>query len=123
MDRNIHLEDLLQVDAEQIDVHQIAFNGMVQPIHHHHRLRGGIAHGHVKDGVVAGIGTEDLVDLLRTDGDGDGIFSGAVNDRGHHTADPQTAGFVLTPGGARCGGDGNFFSHTDLWLKRMELTV
>jgi hypothetical protein len=63
---------------------------------------------------------EYLVDFLRADGDSDRILSGAVDDRGDQSAYPQTTGFILAPGGTRAGGDGDFFSHTDLWVKRID---
>ena len=98
-------------------MHQVALHRVILPVDDHHRFSHGAVNSHIEDGVVAGRGMEDLVDLLRIHGYGDRILSGAIDDRGHKTTDPQAAGFILAPGRARRGGDGDIFSHTDLWLK------
>ena len=81
LDRHADLQHLIHGDALQIDMQQVALDGLVLPVHDH-RLGLLAIQRDVEDGVMPGLGMQNSVDLLGVDGDRPGRLAGAVKDGG-----------------------------------------
>src|SRR5262249_11373262 len=92
---NRDADALLEVDALQVGVNQIAANRIALLVHHHDGSTLAALDSQVENRVVAGLAVQDLDQLLGADPDGDRILVGAVNHGGNESADAQAAGFVL----------------------------
>src|SRR5581483_6635158 len=98
---------LVHRDALEVNVQQVALDGLVLPVDDH-RLAGGAAlDREIEDGVVAGIGVEDAGDDFGIDRNGDRGLARTVDDGGDEAFAANAACVVLVElAGARLGGDG-----------------
>jgi hypothetical protein len=91
-------------------VQQRAFDRLILPVDDHRLDRGDPGHFEVEDGVVAGVGVQDLGDDARVHGDGDGSLPGPVYNGGNLAFDAHAACGVLVElalaGRCDYGGDG-----------------
>ncbi len=93
-------------DALEIDVQQLAFDGLVLPVDDHDLFGPGAFNVQVEDRVVAGLRVQDLGDDLGVDCDGDAGSTGTVDDGGNQPLDAHAASMIFVEGaGAGCGID------------------
>ena len=98
---------LVHGDALEVDVQQVALDGLVLPVDDHGLAGGAAFDGEIEDGVVAGVGVKDAGDDLGVDRDGDRGPARAVKNGGDEAFAANAACVVLVElAGALFGGDG-----------------
>ena len=114
-------DDLAKVffrSLSQIDVQQIALDGIVLLIGHDDGSLLDALDIHIEDGVVAGFAAENPGHVPGVDADGDRIFEGSVNhgrDPTRHSGAPR---FIFTARGARLRGNYRFKSQLPAPLRK-----
>ena len=78
-------------DAEQIHMQQLAADRIDLPVTHHGFLVAAIGHGDGEDGVVTGLGAQNLGDLLGVHGQRDGVLLVAVEHGRNHAGSANAA--------------------------------
>src|SRR6202041_364858 len=94
LDGHFDANRLIERDALEVDMDELALDRLVLPVDDHH-LRGGAGEGEIEDGVMAGFRVQDFLNLLGIDFDGDGRFRGSVDDGGNLAPDAHAAGGIF----------------------------
>src|ERR1700733_11566702 len=96
LDRHFDANGLVEGNALEINVNQVALDRLVLPVNDHSLGLGCRSIDlEVEDGVVAGVRVQDLLDLLGIDFNGDGRFGGSVNNGGNLAPDAYAASCVF----------------------------
>ena len=84
-DRYGHGDALGEIDALQVHVQQVALDGVVLPVHHHHRRGLAARDAQIENRVVSRLAVQNLRNLAGAYRYRDGVLAGAVNDGGDHS--------------------------------------
>src|SRR5580698_8657565 len=92
--RHFHAHRFIHGNAFEVDVHELAFDGLVLPVDDHGLGLGG-ADLEIEDRVVTGVRVQNAGNLLGVEFDRDRGFLGAIKDARNHTGDAYPAGRIL----------------------------
>ncbi len=97
-DRNGNADAFREIDALQVDVQQIAANGVMLPVDDHHRRILAAFNVQIEDGVVPGLAVQDLRNLPRADRHRHRVLVRAINHARDQALATRTPRFILAAG-------------------------
>ena len=95
LDRHRHAHHLVHRNPLQVDVQQLALDRLMLPVDDHRLGNGRAFDVQVEDGVVTGVGVQNLGDDPGVDRYRDRILSGAINNGGNLAGDANAARRIL----------------------------
>ena len=101
VDRHAHLEHLVERDALQVDVQQIALDGLILPVDDHRLGRLPASQSEIKNRVVAGLGVQDARHMPRIHADRERFLARSIHHGRNLSATAHGARVVLRPRFAR----------------------